>query len=71
MFLWVEVSRNMKNYLRVSSMEQRLVNTGVGHGLENLGFICQFTVSRVLPAYYIMNSKGSSPPECRATKTGS
>jgi len=52
-------------------MEQRLVNTGVGHGLESLGFIFQFTVSRVLPACYIMNSEGSSPPECRAAKAGS
>lgn len=62
MFSWVEVPRNMKNYLRGSSMEQRLVNTGVGHELGSLRFISQFTVSGTLPAYYSMNSAGSSPP---------
>ena len=45
MFSWVEVPRNMKNYLRGSSMEQRLVNTGVGYGLDSLAFNSQFTVS--------------------------
>jgi len=41
-------------------MEQRLVNTDVGYGLESLGFISQFTASGMLPAYYSMISAGSS-----------
>jgi len=51
----------MKNYLGGFSMEQRLVNTVVGYGLESLGFNSQFTVLRALPPYYSKSSVGSSP----------
>jgi hypothetical protein len=42
-------------------MEQRLVDTGVGYGLESMGFSSQFTVSGEMPAYYSMTSSSSSP----------
>jgi len=42
-------------------MEQRLLNTGVGYGLDSLEFSSQFTVSGALPPYYSMSSAASSP----------